>query len=132
MPFTLIYCGGRKQQSITAPCWEDIVWAVKDLMPVIYHFAILDDPDHIDGNLYLQTRMITSDDCSKVSYILETRFCSTDGDAGQGFAHYQILTEAEQLVLHHFKQYFMGKSVDVTGWISQRILRKERCKNEQY
>ncbi len=116
MAYTLTYCGGGSQQSITDPDFRDIAWAVQDLMPLMYHYAILEDAAHEEGNLYLQTRMIQSKDRKRLGYILETRFCPGKDGSGQDFAHYRMITEDEQLVVHHFKQYFMGKSVDVTGW----------------
>ncbi len=117
MAFTLMYCCGQKVQRITDPCFEDIVWAVKDLVPAINHFAILDEPEHTEGNIYIQTRMVTSDDDTELGYILETRFCPANNSTGQDFAHYQLFTEDEAVVMHHLKRYFMGETTDVTGWM---------------
>ena len=81
--FLRICAGESSFLEATNPSPEEIERAIDELIPVKYHFVVLEHDELIENCAYVQT-LITGDDTPDIRYQIETRFIYENS-----FLHYQ-------------------------------------------
>lgn len=111
MTYTLKVCnGGNNAKSYQNPPTSAIDRAIDDLVPAIYHFAILEAEPAVEKYAYIQT-LIECEGRFKGQYLVEARYLFA-GD----FKHYRTRTKDAAEVKSVFQKFAEGIAPNVTGW----------------
>lgn len=111
MAYVLETCAGEgSERSFPNPTARMIDQAISDLVPEIYHYAILEVEPAIEKCAYVQT-LIERDGKAKGLYLVETRFKFVDS-----FRHYRTLLNDADEVKRLFRKFAEGVVPSVAGW----------------
>jgi len=111
MGYQMTVCRGKgMQQTTTNPSPEAIERAIDELLPMMYHFVILEHDEPIRGCSYIQT-LITLENEPVIRYLLEARF-----DFESHFEHYQTFTYNAAELKRVFRMFALGLVPNVDGW----------------
>lgn len=105
------------------PSPEMIDQAIDELIPVKFHFVVLEYDEPVQNCLYVQT-LIENDNTPEIQYLLETRFVHDD----DSFTHYQTFTTDEDELKRIFRMFALGVIPKTEGWkdITEDLLEKKK------
>ena len=112
MNCTMNICEGDVFQRISNPTQEMIKLEIDLLIPVKYHFIILNLEKPVQNCEYIQTTM--KKDCTAgIIYILEAGF----GYSGRKRKHFRIFLESADSLKNIFWLFASGIIPNVTDWV---------------
>ena len=116
MDYTLIVCRGlNKENQFTNPSPEMIERAIDELIPVEFHFVILEKRiKPINDFWYIQTAMRFWGEDTIAEYNIETHFI-----INEGFKHYRLNTTKSEEAKKMFQMFALGVTPDITNWIDR-------------
>ena len=107
--------GLNKEDTYTNPSPEMIELAIDELIPVEFHFAILEKAEkQINDYWYIQTAMRFWGEDTVTEYNVETHYLES-----KGFAHFRHNTTDSNEVKKLFRMFALGISPDTTNWIDR-------------
>ena len=98
-------------RTIIDPSPEDIFQAISDLIPVKYHFVILEAKPPVNDCRYIQTRIDDAGD-SEIVYWLEASF----DDHEKSYKQYRSYIIDVIQLKKTFQLFALEIAPDVTGW----------------
>ena len=105
-----VCAGENRSREIINPSPEVIERAIDELIPVKYHFVILEHDEPVQNCAYIQTR-ITLEDSTDIRYVLEARFIY-----GKQFEHYQKFTNDAEEIKKVFRMFALEEIPIIKGW----------------
>lgn len=128
MNYTMKVCmGGSNQKNIQNISPEMIEIAIDNLIPVKYHFVILEAEEPIQNCEFIQTLMEV-DNAGKIRYLVETCFLLDENKI-----MFSCYTKKSDEVKNIFKQYMLGIIPDITHWkdITKIVFPDEKVKRKK-